>query len=77
MSNIREHTVRVRLKLGGKKIVVKIHDNATSKDFLALLPSTLKLSDYASTEKVSPLPKKLSTKDAPCPLKRIRPTARF
>ncbi len=57
--------VRIRLTVGGKKVVVKMHDNATSRDLVAQLPLTMKLSDYASTEKVATLPKKLSTKGAP------------
>jgi len=39
-------------------------DNPTSKDFLALLPLTLTLEDYANAEKISYLPKKLSTLNA-------------
>jgi hypothetical protein len=34
-------------------------------DFLALLPLSLTLTDYASTEKVADLPKRLSTKGEP------------
>jgi hypothetical protein len=37
----------------------------TSRDFAALLPLTLTLKDYAATEKISDLPKRLSTDGAP------------
>jgi hypothetical protein len=37
----------------------------TTRDFIAMLPLTLKLDDYASTEKIAYLPKKLSTQSAP------------
>ncbi|MCB9641423.1 MAG: hypothetical protein H6727_21185 [Myxococcales bacterium] len=57
--------VRIRLSFGGKKVIVKLHDNPTSKDFLSLLPLTVTLSDYVQTEKIAHLPRKLSTKDAP------------
>lgn len=57
--------VRIRLTFGGKVVVVKMRDNSASRDLLAQLPLTLTLSDYAGTEKVATLPKKLSTQGAP------------
>lgn len=38
---------------------------STTRDFVSLLPVTLTLEDYNRTEKISDLPKRLSTKDAP------------
>jgi hypothetical protein len=43
----------------------KMYDNPTSRDFLTLIPLTLEFEDYAGTEKISYLPRKLSTQDAP------------
>jgi hypothetical protein len=40
-------------------------DSETTRDFMTLLPLTLMLSDYAQTEKVSDLPRRLSTTGAP------------
>jgi hypothetical protein len=40
-------------------------DSETTRDLLSLLPLTLRLSDYAKTEKISDLPRRLSTADAP------------
>jgi hypothetical protein len=40
-------------------------DNPTSRDFISLLPMDLTLEDYAQTEKVSDLPRRLSTEGAP------------
>jgi len=40
-------------------------DNATSRDFLSMMPMILTIRDYAGTEKVSDLPRKLSTQGAP------------
>ncbi|SBS27634.1 hypothetical protein MAQ5080_00874 [Marinomonas aquimarina] len=40
-------------------------DSAAAKDFYNLLPLELTLTDYASIEKVSDLPKKLSTNGEP------------
>ena len=39
-------------------------DNATSRDFVSLLPLTITLKDYAETEKISDLPRKLSAEGA-------------
>ncbi len=40
-------------------------DNATSRDFVSLLPLKLKLEDYGETEKIGYLPRKLSAEGAP------------
>lgn len=42
-----------------------MENNATTREFATLLPLTLTLRDYNGTEKVSDLPKKLSTEGAP------------
>ena len=40
-------------------------DNPTARDFATLLPLELTLSDYAKTEKISDLPRRLRTDGAP------------
>jgi hypothetical protein len=40
-------------------------DNETSLDFISLLPLTVTFKDYAGTEKITYLPRRLSTKGAP------------
>ncbi len=55
----------IRLTVGGTVLTATLLDNATSRDFLSLLPLTLTLRDYAGTEKVSDLPRRLSIADAP------------
>ena len=57
--------MKIRLTINGKAINATLIDNATAKDFLTLLPMTLTLEDYAATEKISYLPRKLSTAGAP------------
>ncbi|MGB7979801.1 MAG: cyclophilin-like fold protein [Candidatus Nanopelagicales bacterium] len=42
-----------------------LDDTATARDFAALLPLTLALSDYAGTEKIADLPRRLNTTGAP------------
>jgi hypothetical protein len=57
--------VRIKLTFNNEEVIVKMYDNPTSRDFLTLLPLTLTLEDYAGTEKISSLAKRLSTEDAP------------
>jgi hypothetical protein len=57
--------VKIRLTIDGKTIEATMLGNATAQDFISLLPMTLTLEDYASTEKISYLPRKLSTAGAP------------
>jgi hypothetical protein len=42
-----------------------LNDSKAARDFASLLPLSLTLEDYASTEKISDLPSKLSTDGAP------------
>ncbi|WP_050470657.1 cyclophilin-like fold protein [Herbaspirillum chlorophenolicum] len=50
----------------GKQIVfAEIDDSAAARDFADLLPLTLALEDYASTEKIGFLPRKLNLDGAP------------
>lgn len=57
--------VRVRLTFDGGEAVVAFEDNTTARDFLSMLPTTLTFEDYAGSEKISYLPRTLSTADAP------------
>jgi hypothetical protein len=57
--------MKIRMDMDGTSVTATLDDNATSRDFISLLPLTLTLEDYNGTEKISNLPKKLSTKDAP------------
>lgn len=65
-------SIRIRLTVGDTVLTVgdtvltaTLRDNETTRDFVSLLPLTLTLEDYAGTEKISYLPKKLSTVGAP------------
>lgn len=55
----------ISLSVGGTVMTAVMYNNAAASDFLALLPLSLTLADYAGTEKISDLPKRLSTSDAP------------
>lgn len=61
----KEAKMKIRMTTGETVLTATMLDNATARDFVALLPTTLTLRDYAGTEKVSDLPWKLSTKGAP------------
>lgn len=61
----QETKMKIRITIGGKAVTATLAGNETAKDFASLLPLTLTLKDYADNEKISDLPKKLSTKSAP------------
>jgi hypothetical protein len=61
----RKSSMRISIKLGAKLITAGLVDSATSRDFVSLLPMTIELEDYAATEKIGYLPRKLSTVVAP------------
>ncbi len=63
--NQGERKVKVAINIDGRRIVAELEDNATSRDFVSQLPLTLKFEDYHATEKVSYLPRTLSTSGAP------------
>jgi hypothetical protein len=64
-SDQQGRSMKIRMDVGGTVITATLVDNATSRDFVSLLPLALTLKDYAGTEKISDLPRKLSTEGAP------------
>lgn len=56
---------QIQIELDGAVISATLDDNPTVRDFIARLPLTLELKDYASTEKVGFLPDKRTTQNAP------------
>lgn len=60
-----EVKMKIRIAAGETVLTATMLDNATARDFMALMPVTLTLRDYAGTEKVGDLPRKLSTEGAP------------
>ena len=57
--------MKIRLTINGRSATATLVDNATARDLLSLLPMTMKLEDYAATEKIAYPPRKLSTEGAP------------
>lgn len=58
-------TMKIRIEVEGTTLTATLLDNATARDSAALLPLTLTLKDYATNEKISDLPRKLSTVGSP------------
>jgi hypothetical protein len=52
---------RVRFAVGEAEIIVRIADNPTSRDFVSMLPLTLEFADFNDMEKISYLPRELTT----------------
>jgi hypothetical protein len=44
--------MKIRISMNGNEITATLVDNATSRDFVSLLPLKLKLEDYGETEKI-------------------------
>jgi hypothetical protein len=64
-SHQRTAAMKISIKIQDKVITATLVDNATSRDFVSLLPLSVTLDDYAATEKISDLPRRLSTEGAP------------
>lgn len=62
-----KESMKIKMTIkGGETLTATMEDNNAAKDFVALLPLTLDMRDFAGTEKVAgSLPKKLDISDAP------------
>lgn len=63
--------MKIMLTVSGESLPISLSDTRTAQDFAALLPLTLTLQDYGTTEKIADLPEKLSTDDAPPGVKPV------
>lgn len=59
------NTMNITIRAGDREVTATLQDHAAARDFVSRLPLTLVLEDYGDTEKISPLPGKLSTAGAP------------
>lgn len=57
--------MKIRLTVDGRAVTATLLDSPTTRDFVSLLPLTLTLKDYAGTEKIAYLSRKLSEEGAP------------
>jgi len=63
-SDRQEANMTIRIDIEGTSITATLEDNKAVRDFVSLLPLAVTLKDYASTEKVADLPRRLNTEDA-------------
>lgn len=61
----RAGNVKIRIILEETELTATLVEGQTTQDFISLLPLTLTLEDYAGTEKVSSLPRRLTTEGTP------------
>ncbi|MBW4541941.1 MAG: hypothetical protein KME43_22765 [Myxacorys chilensis ATA2-1-KO14] len=64
-STEQANRMKINIRVRNEVVTATLIDSKTTQDFISLLPLTLTLKDYANTEKVSDLPRRLSTEDAP------------
>lgn len=57
--------MKIKITIEHDEYTAALTDSKAAMDFLALLPMTLTLKDYANTEKISDLPARLSTAGSP------------
>ena len=65
VSHSRRETMNIRMTMAGQIITASLEESDSARDFFAMLPLTLPLEDYAETEKIAYLPRKLTTQTAP------------
>lgn len=57
--------IPLRLSVNGRELSATLEDSPAARDFCAMLPLRLKISDFNDTEKISDLPGRLSERNAP------------
>jgi len=57
--------VKIRMNVEGHVVFATLDDTPAARDFAALLPLSLTLTDYAHIERIADLPRKLSLEGAP------------
>lgn len=60
-----ESEMKIEIEVEGATIAAVLEDSPAARDFASLLPLTLTLEDYHSTEKISALPRRLNVEHAP------------
>lgn len=65
VSHSRRETMKIRMTMTGQIITATLEESDSAREFFAMLPLTLPFEDYAETEKIAYLPRKLTTQGAP------------
>lgn len=61
----RTPAMTLRITIADTVLTARLEPGPAARDFAALLPLTLELSDYNQTEKIAQLPRKLATRGEP------------
>ena len=61
----KDQALKIKITSNEKTIIFELNDSDASKEFIAQLPLTIKVEDYASNEKIFYPPSKLSTSNTP------------
>jgi hypothetical protein len=56
---------RIRIRIGRRTLTATVARNATARDFLPLLPLSLRMRDFRAQEKTAPLPRALARGGGP------------
>jgi hypothetical protein len=57
--------MKILIAFGSSTVEATLKDNPAARDLFSMLPLTVTLEDYASTEKIAYLPRRLVTTDSP------------
>lgn len=57
--------MNIKITIAGQIITATLEESDSAREFFAMLPLTLPFEDYAETEKIAYLPRKLTTQGAP------------
>ncbi|MGS3143945.1 cyclophilin-like fold protein [Aeromonas sanarellii] len=57
--------MNIKITIAGQIITATLEESDSARDFFAMLPLTLPFEDYAETEKIAYLPRRLTTQGAP------------
>jgi len=59
------HPIAIRMSDATTTVTATLNESDAAADFVSMLPLSLSVADYASTEKIAYLPRKLATEGAP------------
>jgi len=64
-ANQESHPMKIRLIINDQVLSATLEDSLPAREFIAQLPLTLQLEDYAATEKIAQLPRSLNVEGEP------------
>ncbi len=57
--------MKIQIRFADQRLTVQLEDTTAARDFASLLPLELELADYAATEKIASLPRRIDTSGSP------------